>query len=246
MEWRIVRLKETGSTNQDAMEAGRSGEPEGLAVTAELQTAGRGRMGRNWFSPPGRGIYCSALLRPRISPEQAGLLSFCAANAMVSALGQAGFDARTKWPNDVLCGGHKVCGILSACDTSGGGLRFAVVGSGLNLYRGSYPEELKDRAACLEEFGDVPDRETLLLSYLRELDREVTELEARGFEPVRRRFEEKCLLAGRPVRVLGSCEADGIMRGIGPAGELMLETENGEIRPFLTGDVSVRGVNGYV
>lgn len=246
MEWRIMYLEETGSTNADAAEAGRKGEAAGLVVTAGKQTAGRGRMNRSWYSPSGAGLYCSVLLRPALSAEQAGLLSFCAANAMTEAVRAAGFDAGIKWPNDVLCQERKICGILSVCDAAGGRLRFAVIGSGLNLRRGAYPEELRERAACLEEFGKVPEKEVLLRDYLAALEREVRDLEEQGFEPVRKRYEARCVLTGRQVRVLGREETAGTVTGIGHAGELKLQMPDGQERDFLTGDVSVRGVKGYV
>ena len=246
MEWRILRVGETGSTNRDAAEAGKRGETAGLVIVAERQTGGMGRLGRSWYSPPGGlGLYCSALLRPEISPEQAGLLSFCAANAMAEAVREYGFDAGIKWPNDILCGGRKICGILSACGAGEGGLQYAVIGSGLNLRKGSYPEELRERAACLEEFGAPPEREAILERYLERLEKEVAELEREGFAGIRKRYEALCVLPGRRVRVSGGTETEGTVTGIGEAGELLLETEEGK-KEILAGDVSVRGMNGYV
>ncbi len=246
MEWRILRLAETGSTNQDAAEAGRRGEAEGLVIVADRQTGGKGRLGRSWFSPPGGvGLYCTVLLRPELPPDTAGLLSFCAANAMAGAVREAGFDAGIKWPNDILVEGRKICGILSSCSAGEGGLEYAVIGSGLNLRAGAYPEELRDRAACLEEFGKPPEREDILRTYLGRLETEVRELEQNGFGNVRKRYEELCILQGRRVRVSGSTETEGTVTGIGPAGELLLETAEGKTA-ILAGDVSVRGVNGYV
>lgn len=246
MEWRIEQVERTGSTNEDLMEAGRRGEAAGLVRSANLQTNGHGRLGRQWISPAGRGLYCSVLLRPALSPEDAGLLSFCAANAMAEAVSSFGLPAGIKWPNDIVYEGKKICGILSVCDVAGGKLSFAVVGSGLNLLKGSYPEELADRAACLEEFGIMPSREEILRRYLAALGREVLDLESQGFEDVRQRYEKRCVLQGRAVRVSGARAAEGIVRGIGSRGELLLETAEGTALEVITGDVSVRGVMGYV
>ena len=246
MEWRIEQVESTGSTNEDLMEAGRRGEAAGLVRLANLQTNGHGRLGRQWISPAGRGLYCSVLLRPALSPEDAGLLSFCAANAMAEAVSSFGLPAGIKWPNDIVYEGKKICGILSVCDVSGEKLSFAVVGSGLNLLKGSYPEELTDRAACLEEFGIMPPREEILRRYLTALGREIADLESRGFEDVRQRYEKRCVLPGRTVRVTDAQATEGIVRGIGSRGELLLETAEGTALEVITGDVSVRGVKGYV
>ena len=246
MRWDIRRVEVTGSTNEDAFALGRAGVPAGAVVVAGAQRAGRGRMDRAWFSPPGKSLYCSVLLRPSLPLAQAGLLSFCSAVAMADAVRSFGAEAFVKWPNDVLLGSRKICGILSACDGLGETLRFAVVGSGLNLLAGSYPEELRGRAACLQDFGFMPDRDVLLHRYLDALDAAVSGLEQNGFSPLRGRLRSLCLSLGRPVRVSGAMEAEGVAEDIGEAGELLLRTAEGELLPVFCGDVSVRGVNGYV
>ena len=246
MRWDIRRVRETGSTNEDAFALGKAGEPAGIVCVAESQTRGRGRMDRSWFSPPGAGLYCSVLLRPSLTLPDAGLLSFCAALAMTEAVRSAGLPASVKWPNDIVYEGRKLCGILSVCDGDSAGLRFAVIGSGLNLLPGSYPEELRCRAACLADFGIRADREELLRRYLDSLARAVETLEKEGFAPLRCRLEEVCILLSRPVKVTGGQQAEGIAEGIGEHGELLLRTAGGVLLPVTCGDVSVRGVNGYV
>lgn len=246
MQWRIDRREVTGSTNEDAALAGERGEAAGYVCAADCQTAGRGRLGRQWFSPKGRGLYVSVLVRPRIPPEAAGLLSFCAAEAMTLAVRGSGLaEAGIKWPNDVVCRGKKICGILSACRQEKGVLSFAVIGSGLNLFPGSYPEELGDRASCLAEMGVRPDRERLLSDYLSALDASLSDLEQKGPESLIRRVSALCLTLNRPVRVSGGMELTGVARAIGPGGELMVETPDGALLPVLAGDVSVRGLMGY-
>lgn len=246
MQWEIRRAAETGSTNEDAFALGKSGAPAGIVCTAESQSRGRGRLNRSWFSPPGAGLYCSVLLRPSLSLAEAGLLSFCAALAMTETLRDAGLPAGVKWPNDIVCEGRKVCGILSVCDGDASGLRFAVIGSGLNLLPGSYPEELRARAACLADFGVSADRDLLLNRYLDSLSSWVSLLEKEGFSPLRSRLEKVCVSLFTPVRVSGGQQAEGIAEGIGSHGELLLRTSDGSLLPVTCGDVSVRGVNGYV
>ena len=247
MRWEIRRTEVTGSTNDDAFELGKRGGADGIAVVAGQQTRGKGRIGREWYSPAGAGLYVSALVRPRLRIREAGLLSFCAANAMTEAVRRAGgAEAMIKWPNDIVMRGRKICGILSACQAAGEGLDFAVIGAGLNLELGAYPEELRERAACLAEFGIRPEREDLLNSYLEALDREICEMERDGFEPVRKRLAERCVTLGKRVSVSGGQTADGFAEGIGVEGELILRTDEGETVKVLCGDASVRGIMGYV
>ena len=246
MQWLIRHVKETGSTNEDAFLLGRSGAPAGTVCVADCQLRGRGRMDRSWFSPSGAGLYCSVLLRPDLSMENAGLLSFCAALAMTETLRESGLQVSVKWPNDIVLDGKKLCGILSSCESDGSRVRFAVIGSGLNLLPGSYPDELRSRAACLADFGVQVDREMLLLRYLEALDSSVSSLVSDGFSALRRRLEEVCILISRPVRVSGGQQAEGVAEGIGDHGELLLRLADGSLFPVTCGDVSVRGVNGYV
>ena len=246
MQWDIRRVRETGSTNEDAFALGRGGASAGIVCVAESQTRGRGRMDRTWFSPPGAGLYCSVLLRPSLDMADAGLLSFCSALAMADTLRASGLQASVKWPNDIVCEGKKLCGILSACDGDASGLRFAVIGSGLNLLPGSYPEELRGCAACLADFGVRADREALLLRYLDALAENVSVLETEGFAPLRMRLEQVSAFLNRPVLVSGSRQEEGTAEGIGEHGELLLRRADGSLLPITCGDVSVRGVNGYV
>ena len=246
MQWDIRRVRETGSTNEDAFSLGRAGAPAGIVCVADSQTSGRGRMDRSWFSPPGSGLYCSVLLRPALSLEQAGLLSFCAALAMSSAVRSAGLEAMVKWPNDIVYDGKKLCGILSSCSGEDGRVSFAVIGAGLNLRAGSWPDEFRSRAAALEDYGVKADRDALLSSYLDELGSWVSALEREGFPPIRRALENRLSLLARPVRVSGGQQAEGVAEGIGSNGELLLRLADGTLLPVTCGDVSVRGVNGYV
>ncbi len=246
MNWEILYVQSTGSTNEDLFRSGLAGEREGRVLVAEEQTAGRGRMDRKWNSPMGAGLYVSVLVRPRLNIRRAGLLSFCAANAMRAAVAEAGLtDTRIKWPNDLVCEGKKICGILSACRARDGELDFAVIGTGLNLKRGSYPEELADRAACLAEFGVRAYREDILRSYLYALEPQVKDLE-RGGEAVFKNLRDHCVTLGRQVQVSGETNLTGWARDIGPEGELIVESADGILHPVVAGDVSVRGIMGYV
>lgn len=239
--WDIRVKDETLSTNDDAMALARSGAPSRTVCVARKQTGGHGRFDRVWFSPADKGLYCSVILRPSILPEHFGLLSFCAATAMAETV-RAGI----KWPNDIIMNGHKVCGILSSWGYDRNGGSFAVIGSGLNIWAGSCPPGLEEKAACLEDFGMAEPWDTILSRYLPLLESTVLELESHGFTGIRRRLEELCVMIGKPVLVSGGQQAEGIAEGIGPQGELLIRLSSGSLVSVTCGDVSVRGVNGYV
>jgi len=128
----IVFLREVGSTNDYAKELASYGAPEGTVVIAETQTAGRGRLGREWVSPKG-GLYFSIVLRPKLSASEAVKLVFVAGLAVAEVLAEMyGISVETKWPNDVLVNGKKICGILSEMNTTAEKVNYAIVGIGLN------------------------------------------------------------------------------------------------------------------
>lgn len=137
------------STNDPLRQAAEEGAPEGKVMVAAEQTAGRGRRGHSFYSPPDAGLYLSLLLRPKLSAPEALSLTTCAAAAVALAVEEcAGIPAQIKWVNDVFCRGKKVCGILTeaSLDLESGGLQYAIVGIGVNLYppAGGFPEELAD------------------------------------------------------------------------------------------------------
>ena len=239
--WDIRVMDETRSTNDDALALARSGAPSGTVCVARRQTGGHGRFDRIWFSPADKGLYCSVILRPSIPAEWFGLLSFCAAVAMADTV-----HAGIKWPNDIIMNGRKICGILSSWGYDRDGNSFAVIGSGLNILSGSCPPELAGKAACLEDFGLAEPWDSVLSRYLPLLESAVLELESRGFSGIRRRLEEHCVMIGKPVIVSGGQQAEGIAEGIGTLGELLVRLPSGQLVSVTCGDVSVRGVNGYV
>jgi len=162
-KYQIVR-----STNDLALQLAREGAPEGTLVLAEAQTGGRGRWGRGWHSPEGKGIWASLILRPEDDPG--GTLAVGVASGIAEAIREtAGVDAQVKWPNDVVVGGRKLAGVLVE---RGGGAY--VVGFGVNVLQAKedFPPELRDRATSLFlETGRAWDREELLWGILEEVER---------------------------------------------------------------------------
>src|SRR6202023_524982 len=169
---RIHHFFKVDSTNRVALELGHAGEPEGAVILGEEQTAGRGRAGRGWHSERAAGIYVTLLLRPKLAPVQAPLLTMMAglsAHAAIQA--QTGLAVDLKWPNDLLIGGKKVGGILTEMHAEPGQVRFVIVGIGLNVNQEKFPAEVGGGATSLRvESGGAEARVGVLVRLLREFE----------------------------------------------------------------------------
>jgi BirA family biotin operon repressor/biotin-[acetyl-CoA-carboxylase] ligase len=167
---------EVGSTNDVAAALADSGEPEGTVVIADAQSAGRGRHGRAWVSPPGAGLYMSIVMRP--SAHAVGLLTIAAGVALADGIQAAtGLHPQLKWPNDVYMGGRKLAGILAEAGTSARGVQHVVLGCGVNLMPAAYPAEVAARATSIEsELGRAVDRGLLTAECLAALHARYLEL----------------------------------------------------------------------
>jgi len=233
---RVSWRAETGSTNADAAALAESGAPEGCVVLADLQTAGRGRLGRSWSSPAGTGIYASVLFRPE--PRVARLLTIAAGVAVAEAIeGVAGIGPVLKWPNDVYLGsgpqsGRKVAGILAEAGVSSGD-PWVVIGFGINVLPVSFPHELALRATSLEsELGRPVDRGELFAECLVRLAARYADLSADRCRHVVNAWKQRAAPTfGRPVAWVeeGAAHA-GVVRGIDDEGGLLVDTEAGIVR----------------
>ena len=234
-----------GSTNTLLRELAAGGAPAGLVLLAEEQTAGRGRMGRSFFSPAGTGLYGSLLLRPPYSAEKAMRLTPCAAVAVAETLEElSGRPAQIKWVNDVFVGGKKVCGILTEAGIDGESVspRWVVVGFGVNLRspEGGFPEEL--RAAAGAVFG--PEERPGLCARLAAgiLDR-LTDYAADPAAPaVWEAYRSRSLVLGRKVNILspGAAPVPAEAVGLGEDYSLLVRLEDGSLTSLNSGEVSVR------
>lgn len=235
------------STNTIVKQMALRGAPHGSLCLCESQTDGKGRLGRHWCAPENKGLWLSVLLRPRMKPEDAPLITLCAAIAMARAVRETtGLEVRIKWPNDLVYEGRKLCGILLELGADQDAIEYVVVGTGLNVRKGAYPEELSARAAALEEFGEAPPRRVLLVHYLKALEDTVAAAEAGGFAAIEEEYRALSCTLGSQVRVEGSVCLNGTAEAIDEGGALLVRTIDGELRRVLAGDVSVRGVMGYV
>jgi BirA family transcriptional regulator, biotin operon repressor / biotin---[acetyl-CoA-carboxylase] ligase len=230
---KVLRFESLPSTNTELARMASEGAAEGVAVIADEQTAGRGRLQRAWSSPKGAGLYFSILLRPRIPIDQWPLITFMAALAVGDALQEAtGLRTDIKWPNDLLSGERKICGILAeAIETPMG--RAVIVGIGINLTPSAFPAA----TSVTEETGVKPDREAILAALLSALTRWYSLLGER--EKIIAAWTSRSSYAnGKVVQVKNGDETwQGTTSGVEADGALRLRTINGEIKIIRAGDV---------
>jgi BirA family transcriptional regulator, biotin operon repressor / biotin---[acetyl-CoA-carboxylase] ligase len=219
----LIRLGRTTSTMDELAALAAAGAAEGTAVLAEAQTAGRGRAGRHWQSPPGTAILLSVLLRPTVPPTRLGVLPLVVGLAVAEAVeAEAGLSPWLKWPNDVLLDGRKLAGILAAARTEGTETR-VILGIGLNV--NARRDQLPPEAASLKvELGREQDREPLLAALLDRLDGAYRRFESEGgaFEPAE--WECRAAFLGETVLVADAGRTlQGVFRGVDGDGALILD-----------------------
>lgn len=248
---RIVHFDETDSTNRVAFDLGREGAEAGTTVLAESQNAGRGRLGRSFFSPPHQNLYASFLLRPTCTIAQAPTLILGAAIAVAETVARFMGDedaVEIKWPNDVLIRRRKTSGILMESSAEGNRIAFAVLGIGVNLNvaREAFPDEFRPLATSLaSELGRPIDRVAFTRALAEALEVEIDRHAEGGFEALRPRFESFFRMSGEAIGVedLGGESTQAIARGVAPSGALEIEiTEGprkGETMRVLAGDVTL-------
>ena len=233
-----------GSTNTVAMEAASAGAPEGSVFLAEQQTAGRGRGANQWHSARSTGIYCSVLLRPALPPSDMLVLTLATGLAVHSAVQE--IDSRVvpdlKWPNDVLIGGKKVCGILTEMNAEITRVRYIVAGIGINVNQSSFPPDLQNLAISLRlATGTDWSRVELCAALLKSVDREYRSLleNPDATTSILRRFQERSSSArGQQVEVVeGGIE--GVTEGLDSRGFLQVRTSQG-LRTVLSGTVKLK------
>ena len=244
--WRIHYFDQVSSTQHIAAELAGEGSAQGTVVIAEHQSAGRGRMGRDWHSPAGVNLYLTIILRPSMPLGHVPRLSLVAGVAAAEALETvAPGIVALKWPNDIWLNGRKTCGILAEAVTDATqGLRCVLLGIGLNvnLAWSDLPADLRGKATSVRiATGRACDRIELAAALFNRLDSRYMEIEAAGFAAVRPAWERYSALTGRRVTVVdGDVRTAGLVRGIDDHGALLLETEAGPAR-IVTGDVSIEG-----
>lgn len=240
---RVHLLATTTSTNDEAKRGARSGAPHGATWIAEAQTAGRGRLGRTWTSPPGESLLFSVLVRLDLAPAKIPRVALVAGLAVRDAVARAApaAEVQIKWPNDVLVGGRKVAGVLVEAVTSGSRTDAVVVGIGVNVHTRVFAPEIERSATsiALASPASAPDRAVVLADVLSALDRDLHVVGGRGLGLVRARIEAADALAGRPVR--SDSGDEGTACGIDDDGRLLVKREEGTLARWSSGEVHLIG-----
>lgn len=247
---KLVVAGELDSTNNEVRRMAEQGAENGLLMVSDSQTAGKGRRGRKWTSPRGSNIYMSLLLRPRFLPDRASMLTLVAAMAVREAiLSVTGVSTRIKWPNDLVHEGKKVCGILTEMSAEADYINYVVIGIGINVNIREFPEEIRKTAtSLLLETGKNVDRNKIISAFCNSFEGKYglfTEME--DMTLLLDEYNENLVNNGRGVRIIEpSGEYEGVSEGIDREGKLAVRKEDGTVTRVLSGEVSVRGVYGYV
>ena len=247
---KIIYYKQLDSTNTKAEELARQGAKEGTVIVADSQTAGKGRRGRQWDSPAGENIYMSILLRPRFAASIAPMLTLLMAYSVAKVLQSEGFeDVQIKWPNDLVLNNKKICGILTEMKLAGSEIDYVVVGVGINVNSREFPKELSQTATSLYlESGRVVERNLLIedivdMFYI--MYQQFCTQQNISF--IQKEYEDMLINKNKEVLVLEpENEYTAYAKGINNTGELLVQMEDGSERKIYAGEVSVRGVYGYV
>lgn len=245
-----VYLKSVDSTNNCAKRLAEEGAAAGTLVVAEEQTGGKGRRGRNWTSARGENIMMTLILRPGIRPEHASRLTLLMAMGVAGGIRKVtGLPAGIKWPNDVVVNGRKVCGILTELSTEVDYINYVVIGAGINVNQEYFPEEIRNVAGSLYmETGKKVQRAELAAAVLEELEKLYgIFLQTEDLSALYQSYNELCVNRGHEIRVLDpGKEYTGITDGINASGELLVRRADGSVTCVYAGEVSVRGLYGYV
>ncbi len=238
------------STSNEVKRQAENGAVEGTLVIAEEQTAGRGRRGKAWASPPGTGIWMSFLLKPQMEPGQAAMITIVAALACMSAIEQeTGVSAQIKWPNDIVINGRKTTGILTEMSTELTYINYVVVGIGINANTDSFPEDISATATSLkQEIGSKVERSRIVAAFGHYFEQYYEEFAAAGnLSGLKEMYEKHLVNIGRKVTIIEKdIKITRTALGIDDEGELLVQDDQGNITTVRAGEVSVRGIYGYV
>ena len=241
----IIWLEEVESTNTYLASLVRDGRAvNGTVAAANHQTRGRGRHNRQWLTRPGENLTFSVYLRYDIPPAEFTEITLVAALAVANCLRGCGIDARLKWPNDILVGGRKICGILAEMTESKSTVSAGIVGIGLNVNMRSDVAAGIDKPATsmLIETAAHYELRKLLNTLLEELQRQLELWRKKGYRDMARRWESLCSHINQPVRITDDFRpaAEGIFEGLGDAGEMVLRLSDGSRKAIMSGDVTDR------
>ena len=252
--WTDIFYSQTfDSTNLEAKRVLLEGRCSGAGVVVcEQQSSGRGRRGRGWLSPPGAGLWMTLALRPDLEPMKASMLTLAAGLAVSLAVETLyGLSAKIKWPNDIVIGGKKLCGILTEMTTEEMRMTGIVVGIGVNTGADGFDGELRDKAVSLAQVEGGPaevDRLALFTAILKQFQACFERcMLTRDLTSLLEDYNDRCITVGSRVRVEeGGQSFEAQAESVDAQGKLLVKLEDGSRRTVYAGEVSVRGVMGYV
>ncbi|MHC1721473.1 MAG: biotin--[acetyl-CoA-carboxylase] ligase [Clostridiaceae bacterium] len=239
------------STNDKAKELASKPGLDGAVVISEEQTTGKGRLGRNWVSPKHKGIWMSIILKPDLEPAVVPRITHVSAASVISAFKELGIDALVKWPNDIIINNKKICGILTEMSGEINKISYIVVGIGINanLTREDIPADIIEKASSLlVETGCEADRKLIAAKVLNIFETLYNNfLNTGSIEDSIKICRENSILIGRDVRLISrQKESRAHAIDINSNGELIVRFEDGRIEAVISGEVSVRGLDGYI
>ncbi|MTI82165.1 MAG: biotin--[acetyl-CoA-carboxylase] ligase [Firmicutes bacterium] len=241
----VIHYQQLLSTNDEAKKLASQGAGEGTIVVAEQQIGGKGRLGRKWHSANASDIMFSLILRPNINPAETPQVSMLAAVAVAKAIGKTHVvKPRIKWPNDLLINGSKLCGILVEISAEADRVRHVVLGIGINVNstQEDWPDEIQHKTTSLrEETGEIQSRHDLIKNVLYELEELYLLWQHQGFADVLKLWRQWCVsqrCQARVETIRGSFS--GWIEGVNTEGHLLLRLNDGEVKTFSSGDVSLR------
>lgn len=245
----VVYYPETDSTNIRIRHLGDEGAPHGTLAVADRQTAGRGRRGRTWESPGGSCIYMSILLRPDLAPEKAPMLTLVMACGVAEGIMDcADVKVQIKWPNDIIVSGKKLAGILTEMSTQVDYINHVTVGVGINVNVQNFPEEIQTATSLLSETGTQTKRAPVIAAVMKHFEENYKIfMQTEDMSGLMKKYSSLLVNQGREVLILEKdAEYKAYAEGINQKGELVVRREDGTVENICAGEVSVRGVYGYV
>lgn len=248
---KLIHFDTIDSTNMKAKELAALGEQDGAVIISEEQTAGRGRLGRHWISPKYKGIWMSIILRPEVNPMFASRVTLIAAAAVHNATCQCGIKTLIKWPNDIVINNKKVCGILTEMSAELNKIHYLVIGIGINVNtdKSEFPDELSSSATSLKiESSKTIDRKELVCNILNNFELLYDEfIKDNSIKNSIDICRNNSVLLGKEVRIInGNKEIKAKALDINNEGELLIERDDGSIEALFSGEVSMRGLYGYI
>lgn len=238
-------LASVDSTNEEIKRRAKQGAKQGLTIVSDEQTIGKGRLGRNWVSPRGTSVYESILLYPELAPSQVPCITLATGLAMCRTINEIDdFNAKIKWPNDIIIGSKKLCGILTEMTIEDNAVAYAVVGVGTNVNNREFPEGIRQKATSLYlEKKRAFSRNEVVIRFAEQFEKIYNEFILSGFEAIKDEYKSCCATIGRRVSTKRQNDTlCGTAVDVAPDGGLIVETDSGEKIYISTGEVAVQGI----